>query len=31
MALPNEFWEPNEYNVRGGIENGTLGLGSCTL
>ena len=21
MALPNEFWTPNEYDVRGGVEN----------
>ena len=22
MALPKEFWTPNEYGVRGGVENG---------
>ena len=21
MALPDEFWTPNEYDVRGGVEN----------
>ena len=21
MALPDEFWRPNEYDVRGGVEN----------
>ena len=24
MSLPKEFWEPNEYNVKGGVENGFM-------
>ena len=24
MALPKQFWEPNEYNVKGGVENGFM-------
>ena len=24
MALPDEFWHPNEFGVRGGVENGFL-------
>ena len=24
LALPKQFWEPNEYNVKGGVENGFM-------